>query len=119
MQGGVNSTSKEAAIHESRAGVRDGTENATEVEMFAENRRRTVSKVDVGSHLSEQDNEANTHEFETVKIGWFEQKNSRRLSVRKRVFREESSRAAFEVGNVELIELKSSIHSPLFLHHVC
>ena len=37
----------------------------------------------------------------------------------KTVFSEESSRAIFELGNVELIELKkSTIQCPSCLHHV-
>ena len=87
----------------------------------------TASKVDVGTHLSEQEvvtdallkNEANTQEIERVNFG------SNKICIRedqakdKMVFSEKSSRAIFEMGNVELIELKkSSIQCPSCLHHV-
>ena len=57
--------------------MRDETKNATEGEIAPGNSMRTVSKVDVGTHLSEQEviadafsnNEANTQEIERVKIG--------------------------------------------------
>ena len=52
---GVNSISNEVATWESRAGVRDETKNATEVEMATGNSERTASKVDVGSDLSGQE----------------------------------------------------------------
>ena len=116
LKEGVNSISKEIATWECKAGVRDETKNATEVEMALGNSRRTVSKVDVGTHLSEQvvitdafpNNEANTQEIERVKNG------SNKICIRedpftdKIAFSEESSRAVFEMGNVVLIELKKS-----------
>ena len=52
--------------------------------------------------------EANTHEINRVKTG------SNKISIRndsaknKIIFSEESSRAFFEMGNVELIELKKT-----------
>ena len=57
--------------------MRDETKNATEVKMATGNSERTASKVDVGTHLSEQEvvtdallkNEANTQDIERVKIG--------------------------------------------------
>ena len=77
LKEGVNSISREVATWESRAGMREDRKNATEVEMATGNSERTVSKVDVGTHLSEQEvvtdallkNEANTQEIERVKIG--------------------------------------------------
>ena len=54
LKEGVNTISKKVATWESRAGVRDETKNAMEVEMAAGNSRRTVSKVDVGTYLSDQ-----------------------------------------------------------------
>ena len=61
---------------ESKARVRDETKNATEVVITAGNSMRTASKVDVGTHLSEQEvmtdafsnNEAKTQEIGRVKI---------------------------------------------------
>ena len=77
---------------------------------------RTVSKVDVGTHLSEQEviadafsnNEANTQEIERVKIGSNKTCVREDLAKEKMVFSRESSRAVFEMGNVALIELKKS-----------
>ena len=109
--------------------MRDETKNATEVEveMATGNRERTASKEDVGTHLSEQEvvtdallkNKANTQEIARVKIG------SNKICVREdlnkdnMVFSEASSRAIFEMGNVELIDLKnSSIQCPSCLRHV-
>ena len=107
--------------------MRDETKNATEVEMTTSNSERTASKVDVGIHLSEQEvvtdalfkNGAKTQELERVNIG------SNKICIRedlaedKMVFSEESTRAIFEMGNVELIELKkSSMQCPSCLHHV-
>ena len=114
----------EGDTFESKARVRDETKNATEVGIAAGNRERTASKVDVGTHLSEQEvvtdallkNEANAQEIERVKIG------SNKICIRedpakdKMVFSEESSRVIFEMGNVELIELKNL---RLDVHHVC
>ena len=55
LKEGVSSNSKEIATWEGRAGMRDETKNATEVEMTTENSERTASKVDVGTRLSEQE----------------------------------------------------------------
>ena len=57
--------------------MRDETKNATEVEMSIGNIKRTASKVDAGTHLSEQEvvtdelwkNKANTLEIARIKIG--------------------------------------------------
>ena len=57
--------------------MRDDTKNATEVEVASRKLVRTISKVDVGAHLSEEEvitdvfsnNETNTQEIERVKIG--------------------------------------------------
>ena len=58
-------------------------------------------------------NEASTQDIERVKIG------SKKLAKEKMVFSKESSRAIFEMGDVELIELKnSSIQCPSCLHYV-
>ena len=74
--------------------------------MAAGNRVRTVSKVHVGTHLSEQEvitdafsNDANTQEIERVKSGsnkiCFREDQAKEMMV----FSEESSRAVFEMGN--------------------
>ena len=88
---------------------------------------RTFTKVDVGTHLSEQEvitdafsnTEANTQEIERMKIGSDKICIREDLAEEKMVFSKESSRAVFEMGNVELIELrKSSIQCPSCLHYV-
>ena len=99
--------------------MRDETKNVTEVEMATGNSERTASKVDVGTHLSGQEvvadallkNEANTHEIERVNFGLNKICIREDQAKDKMVFSEESSRAIFEMGNVELIELKKSIDS--------
>ena len=104
------------------------TIHATEEEVASGNLVRATSVVDVGTHLSEHDviadafsnNEANTQDIERVKIG------SNKMSIREDIAREnimviskESSPAIFEMGDVELIELKkSSVQCPSCLHHV-
>ena len=88
--------------------MRDDTKNVTEVETASRKLVRAISDVDVGTHLSDQkvitdafsNNEAKTQEIGRVKI------DSNRVCVRedlakaKMVFRKESSRAVFEMGNV-------------------
>ena len=73
--------------------------------------------MDVGLDLSGQEvitdallkNDANTQEIERVKIG------SNKICIREdpakdnMMFSEETSRAIFEMGNVELIELKKTL----------
>ena len=101
--------------------------NATEVEIASRNLVRAASKVDVGTHLSEQEvitdafsyNEADTQEIERVKIG------SNKICIRedqadeKIVFSKESSPSVFELDNVELIQLKkSSIQCTPCLHYI-
>ena len=83
-----------------------------------------ISKVDAGTHLSEQEvitdpfsnNGANTQE-ERVTICSNKVCIREDLAKEKMVFSRESGRAVFEMGNVELIELKkSSIQCPPCLH---
>ena len=80
LKEGVNSISKEIATWESRAGMRDETKNAAQVEMATGNSERTASKADVGTHLSDQEvvtdallkNEVNTQEIKKSE-NWFKQ----------------------------------------------
>ena len=96
-----------------------------EADQVPGNRKQSNSKMDVDTHLSDTDvstnaflqNEAvkeeltdtNTKAIERVKIG------SNNICIRedlanvKTVFSQESSQAIFEMGNVELIELKTSM----------
>ena len=108
LEEGVNISWKQHATWESKARVGDETKRATEVELTSRKPVRTVSKVDVSTHLSEQEvitdsfskNEANSQEIERVKIG--SNKNCIRedLAKEKMVLSKESSRAVFEMGNV-------------------
>ena len=85
LEEGVNSSWKQHATWESKAGVRDDTQNATTVEIVSRKLVRDVSTVDVGTHLSEQevitcceDSRNRRSEY------WFEQNlYSRRPSLRK------------------------------------
>ena len=88
---------------------------------------RAVSKVDVGTHLSEQEvitdafsnNEANIQESERVKLGSNKICIREYLAKEKMVFSKGSSRAVCEMGNAGLVEVKkSSIQCPSCLHYV-
>ena len=96
------------------------------MELATRDTERTTSKVDVGTDLSGQEvttdallkNEANTQEIKRVTIGSIKIYIREDLAKDKMIFSEESSRAIFGMGNVELIELKkTSIRCPSCLHH--
>ena len=120
---GVNRISKEIATWESKEGVRDETKNATEVEITA----GTVSKVDVGTHLSEQEvisdafsNNESEYSRNRTSENWFEQNlHSRRPSCRQDGVQQRIQPCRRrKMGNVELIELKkSSIQCPSCLNY--
>ena len=108
----------------SRAGVRDDAKHATEVEQASRKLVRATCEADVRTHLSEKEvitdafsnNKGNTQDIGRVKIG------SNKICIREdpakeeMVFSKESCRAIFEVGDVELIELKKIIDSmPIML----
>ena len=127
LEKGVNSICKQRATWESRAGVREDTKHVTSMEIAAGNSMRTVSTVDVGTHLSEQEvitdafsnNEANAQGIERVKIGSNKICVREDLATDKMVFSKESRRAVFELGSVGLIELKKVlIECPSCPHHV-
>ena len=104
LEEGVSSSWKQHATWERRAGV-DDTKNATAVDIVSRKLVRDVSTVDVVliSVNRKSSHEANTQEIERVKIG------SNKICIHedpaeeKMVFSNESSRAVFEMGNVELI----------------
>ena len=112
----VNSTSKKIAKWESRSGTRDGTRDATGVDIASGNSWHTASNMDVDIDLRAQgvaqdailQDEANMQEINRVKA------RSNKISIRddlakdKMIFSDESSRAVFEMGNVERIELKQT-----------
>ena len=112
----VTSIWKQRATWESR--VRDDTKHATEVEQASRKLVRATSEADVGTHLSEKEVIADAFSSEcsrcrTWKIGSNKICFREGLAMEKMVFSKESSRAIFEMGNVELIELKkSSIQCP-------
>ena len=102
----MNSTLKEIAKWESRSGTRDESRDATIVETASGNSWQTASKVDVDIDLRGQEvaqdailqDEANTQEINRA--------TRNNLAKDRTIFSEESSRAAFEMGNVELVQLK-------------
>ena len=116
----VPSIWKQRATWESRTGVRDDTEHATEVERASRKLVQDTYEAVGDSHLTEKaltdafsNNEANTQEIERVKIGSNKICIREDLANEKMVFSKESSRAIFEMSNVELIELKkTSIQCP-------
>ena len=102
--------------------MRDNTKHATEVEQASRKLVQATSETDVGTHLSEKKKSSQMHsrttrritqDVERVKIGSHKICIREDLAKEKMVFSEESSRAIFEMGNLELIELnKSSIQCP-------
>ena len=108
----------------SRAGVRDDTKHATEVEQTSRKLVRATCEADVGTHLSEKEvitgafsnNEGNTQDNGRVNLGSNEICIREDPAKEKMVFSKESSRAICEMGDVELIELKKIIDSmPIML----
>ena len=115
--------------------MEDDSKHITEAGQAPGNRKQSTSLTDVDSHLSDEDvstdaflkNEAlqeeltdmNTKIIERIKVG------SKKICIRedlakdKMVFSQQSSHAIFEMGNVELVELKTSmIQCPSCLHFV-
>ena len=119
---GVHSTSKEIAKWKSRTGTRDETTDATGVDMGPGNSWRTTSKVDVDLDLKVQEvaqnalgqDEANTQETNRVNMGPNKISIRNYLAKDDMIFSEESSRAIFEMGNVELIESKKTSDTDQF-----
>ena len=99
------------------AGMRDETKNATEVEVATGNSERTVSKV--GRWHSSQWT-GSRHRCTLEKRSEYSRIRKSKnwciyedLAKDKMMFSEVSTRAIFEMGNVELIELKkSSVQCP-------
>ena len=88
---------------------------------------QSISKMDGDTHLGDKEvstdavskNEANNSVIERVKIGSNNICIREDLAKEKMVFSQESSQAIFELGSVELIELKTSlIQCPSCLRHV-
>ena len=111
----------------SRAGVRNDTKHATAVERASRKLVQATSEADADIHLTEKEaltdafsnNEASTQEIERIKIGSNRNCIREDLAKVEMVLSKESSRAIFEMGNVELIELKTSmIQCPSCLHNV-
>ena len=95
--------------------------HATEVERTSRKLVQATSEADAETHPTEKEaftdafsnNEANTQEIKRIKIGLNKICIREDLAKEKMVFSKESSRAIFEMGNVEFIELKkSSIQFP-------
>ena len=128
----VPSIWKQRATWESKAEVQDDSKHIAEVDQAPGNRQQFTSQLNVDTHLSDKEvsknalvkNEAvkeeltdtNTEAIERIKLGL------NKICFRedlKMVPSQESSHAIFEMGNVELIELKTSmIQCPSCLHYV-
>ena len=107
--------------------MQDDSKNITEADQAPGNRMQSISKTDVDTHLGDKEvitdafsnNEATNQVNERVKIGSHKICIREHLAKEKMVFSQESSQAIFEMGNVELIELKTSlIQCPSCLHCV-
>ena len=117
---------KQRTIWESQAEVQDDSKHITETDQAPGNRMQSISKTFVDTHLGDKEvstdafsnNEANNQVIERVKIGSNKICIREDLAKEKMVFSQESSQAVFEMGNVKLIELKTSLIQCPFLHHV-
>ena len=88
---------------------------------------KSISEMDVDTHLGDKEvntnaflkDEANNQAIERVKVGSIKFCIRKDLAKEKMVFSQESSQAIFEMGTVELIELKTFlIQCPSCLHNV-
>ena len=118
---------KQRSTWESQAEVQDDSKHITEVDQAPGDRMQSISKMDVDTHLGDKyvntnafpNDEANNQVIERVKIGSNNLCIREDLAKEKMVFRQESSQAIFEMGNVELIELQTSlVQCPSCLHNV-
>ena len=104
------------------ARVRDDTKHAMEVERASRKLVLASSEAEADIHLTGKEalTDTNTTEIERIKIGCPNKICIREdLAKEKMVFGGVSSHAIFELGNVELFELKkSSIQCPLCIHYV-
>ena len=120
---------------ESKAEVQDDSKHITEADRVPGNRMQSTSGTDVDTPLSDKEvstdafskNEVvkeeltvtNTKAIERIKIGSKTICIREDLAKEKMVFSQESCQAIFEMGNVELIELKTSmLQCPSCSHHV-
>ena len=125
---------KQGTKREDQAGVQDVANHSTEVDLAHRKLGHTTSNMDVDTHLGDKEvstnalleNEAvkeeltdtNTKASESVTTGSNKICVREDLAKEKMVFNQESSQAIFEMGNVELIELKTSkIQCPSCLHY--
>ena len=106
---------KQRATQESRAGVRDDTKHATKRRATRQLVLRT-SEATGDAHLTVKKELTDTYTKEPLK----ESKLVRTKFVfKKTLFSKESRQATFNMGNVELIELrKTTIQCPSCLHYV-
>ena len=126
---------KQGTNRENQAGAQDVMDHSTEADVATRKLEHTTSNTDVDTHLGnkevstnafseseavkEEIAETNTKAIERIRIG------SNKICIRENVakenmmFSQESSQAIFEMGNEELIELKTSrIQCPSCLHYV-
>ena len=110
-------------------------DHSTEADLALGNGSNTTSKMDVDAHhddrevntnallnneaVKEEITETNTKAIQRIKSGSIKICIREDLAKQKVMFSEESSQAIFEMGNVELIELKTSrIQCPSCRHYV-
>ena len=109
---------------EDQAGVQNATNCTAVVDLAHRKLGHTTSNMDVDAHLAhltvkEELTGTITKAIERIKIGSNENCIREDLAKEKMVFSQESSQAIFEMGNVALIELKTSrLRCPSCLHHV-
>ena len=107
---------KQETKREDEAGVQDGSDHSTEVDLAHWKMRHTTSNMDVDTHLGGRevnpdvfpDDGAKNQIIERIKIGSNKICMREDLAKEKMVFSQESSHAIIEMGNVELIEFKTS-----------
>ena len=121
----VPSLWKQRATWRSKADVQDESKHITEADQVLGNRMQSISKMDVDTHLGDKEvstdafskievvkeelTDTNTKAIERIKIGSDKICFREDLTKEKMVFSKESSRATFEMGNVEPIESKTSM----------
>ena len=102
--------------------MRDDTKHATEVERASRKLVHATSEAEANTHLTEKEaltDAFSNKEIERIKIGLNKICVREDPAKEKMVFSKESSRAIFEMGNVELNEWKkSSIQCPSCFHYI-
>ena len=107
---------KQRTTWKSQADVQDDSKHITETDLATGNRTQSISEMNVDTHLGDKEvstdafsnNEANNQGIVRVNIGSNKIGIREDLAKEKMAFSQESSQAIFNMGNVELVELKKS-----------